>query len=198
MAKNGLEGAGGAREAALAGAAAAVAAAEVEAEAGAEGAVEALATAEGQLLTLEQEVPEDGLEGEEAWRSLLEATPAELLELEEARSPRTRHAGTTISSACSMASVGSRGILVARAWASTDSHPEHGSRGLAPPPPVTKIVRGWPKLWPNFRYLIRIFSQSVGPSLAILGQPCASFVRSRSRAGAGGAHRSPPIEQAYL
>ena len=34
-------------------------------------------------------------------------------------------------------------------------------------PPRTKIVQGWPKLWANFRALIGISSQSVGPSLAI-------------------------------
>jgi hypothetical protein len=32
--------------------------------------------------------------------------------------------------------------------------------------PVPKIIQGWPKLWANFRALIGIFIQSVGPSLA--------------------------------
>ena len=35
----------------------------------------------------------------------------------------------------------------------------------------TKIVQGWPKLWANFRDLIGIFSQSVGPRLAIWANP---------------------------
>ena len=35
----------------------------------------------------------------------------------------------------------------------------------------TKIVQGWPKLWANVRALIGIFSQSVGPSLAIWANP---------------------------
>ena len=35
----------------------------------------------------------------------------------------------------------------------------------------TKIVQGWPKLWANFRPLIGIFSQSVGPSLTIWANP---------------------------
>jgi hypothetical protein len=35
----------------------------------------------------------------------------------------------------------------------------------------TKIVQGWPKLWANFMALIGIFSQSVGPSLAIWANP---------------------------
>jgi hypothetical protein len=30
---------------------------------------------------------------------------------------------------------------------------------------------GWPKLWANFKALIGIFSQSVGPSLAIWANP---------------------------
>jgi hypothetical protein len=36
---------------------------------------------------------------------------------------------------------------------------------------VTKIVQGWPKLWANFRALIWIFSQRVGPSLAVWANP---------------------------
>ena len=32
---------------------------------------------------------------------------------------------------------------------------------------ATKTVQGWPKLWANFRALIGIFGQSVGPSLAM-------------------------------
>jgi hypothetical protein len=35
----------------------------------------------------------------------------------------------------------------------------------------TKIVQGWPKLWANFKALIVIFSQIIGPSLAIWGNP---------------------------
>jgi hypothetical protein len=42
---------------------------------------------------------------------------------------------------------------------------------------VTKIVQGWPKSWANFEALIGIFSQSVGPSLAIWVNPVQfSFV----------------------
>jgi hypothetical protein len=37
--------------------------------------------------------------------------------------------------------------------------------------PVTKIVKGWPKLWANFRVLLGIFGQSVGPSLTIWANP---------------------------
>jgi hypothetical protein len=37
---------------------------------------------------------------------------------------------------------------------------------LLEPRRQTKIVQGWPKLWANFRALIGIFSQTVGPSLA--------------------------------
>ena len=45
----------------------------------------------------------------------------------------------------------------------------------------TKIVQGWPiKLWANFRALVGIFSQSVGPRLAIRANPvqfrCWSFL----------------------
>jgi hypothetical protein len=36
---------------------------------------------------------------------------------------------------------------------------------------ATKIVQGWPKLWANFRALIGIFSQSVGPSVTIWANP---------------------------
>jgi hypothetical protein len=36
---------------------------------------------------------------------------------------------------------------------------------------LTKIVQGWPKLWANFMDLIGIFSQNVGPSLAIWANP---------------------------
>ena len=35
----------------------------------------------------------------------------------------------------------------------------------------TKIVKGWPNFWANFRARIGIFSQSVGPSLAIWVNP---------------------------
>jgi hypothetical protein len=35
----------------------------------------------------------------------------------------------------------------------------------------TKIAQRWPKLWANFRALIGIFSQRVGPSLAIWANP---------------------------
>jgi hypothetical protein len=38
-------------------------------------------------------------------------------------------------------------------------------------PPGTEIVQGWPKLWANFRALVGIFSQSVGPSIAIWANP---------------------------
>jgi hypothetical protein len=36
---------------------------------------------------------------------------------------------------------------------------------------LTKVVQGWPKLWANFIALIGIFSQSVGPSLAVWANP---------------------------
>ena len=36
---------------------------------------------------------------------------------------------------------------------------------------VTKIVQGWPKLWANFMALVGIFTQSIGPSLAIWANP---------------------------
>jgi hypothetical protein len=36
---------------------------------------------------------------------------------------------------------------------------------------ITRIVQDWPKLWANFKTLIWIFSQSVGPSLAIWANP---------------------------
>jgi hypothetical protein len=36
---------------------------------------------------------------------------------------------------------------------------------------MTKIAQGWPKLWANFRALIGIFSQRIGPSLAIWANP---------------------------
>ena len=35
----------------------------------------------------------------------------------------------------------------------------------------TKTVQGWPTLWANFKALIGISSQSVGPSLAIWAKP---------------------------
>ena len=35
----------------------------------------------------------------------------------------------------------------------------------------TKIAQGWPELWADFRELIGIFSQTVGPSLAIWANP---------------------------
>ena len=37
--------------------------------------------------------------------------------------------------------------------------------------PPTKVVQGWPKLRANFRAVLGIFSQSVGPSLAIWANP---------------------------
>ena len=40
-------------------------------------------------------------------------------------------------------------------------------RRAPPRAPCTKIAQGWPKLWANFRALIGIFGQSVGPRLAI-------------------------------
>ena len=41
----------------------------------------------------------------------------------------------------------------------------------------TKIVQGWPKLWANFTALdlMGVFSQSVGPSLAIWANPVHFF-----------------------
>jgi hypothetical protein len=49
--------------------------------------------------------------------------------------------------------------------------------------PLTKIVQGWPKFWANFRALIGIFSQSVGPSLAIWANPVKfSFLARRTPA----------------
>jgi hypothetical protein len=51
---------------------------------------------------------------------------------------------------------------------------------LARPP--AKIVQGWPKLWANFKALIGIFSQNIGPSLAIWANPVHfSFPRSAHR-----------------
>jgi hypothetical protein len=45
-----------------------------------------------------------------------------------------------------------------------------------------KIAQGWPKLWANFKALVGIFSQSVGPSLAIWANPVQfSFRRYWSR-----------------
>jgi hypothetical protein len=44
----------------------------------------------------------------------------------------------------------------------------------------TKIVQGWPKLWANFRALINIFSQSVGPSLAIWANPVQFTLKASS------------------
>jgi hypothetical protein len=41
----------------------------------------------------------------------------------------------------------------------------------------TKIVQGWPKLWAKFTDLIGIFSQSVGPNLAISANPVQFKVR---------------------
>ena len=35
----------------------------------------------------------------------------------------------------------------------------------------TEIGQGWPKFWANFRTLVGIFSQIVGPSLAIWANP---------------------------
>jgi hypothetical protein len=52
---------------------------------------------------------------------------------------------------------------------------------------ATKIVQGWPKLWANFKALIGIFSQRVGPSLAIW----ANHVQF-SFAGRGSAQALPP------
>ena len=47
---------------------------------------------------------------------------------------------------------------------------------------LTKIVQGWPKLWASFRALIGIFSQSVGPSLAIWADPVQfSFLNAPCR-----------------
>jgi hypothetical protein len=48
-------------------------------------------------------------------------------------------------------------------------------------PTLTKIVQGWPKLWANFRDSIGIFSQSVGPSLAIWANPVQFSLFRRGR-----------------
>ena len=43
-----------------------------------------------------------------------------------------------------------------------------------------EILKGWPKLWANFKALIGNFSKSVGPSLAIWANPVQfSFVPQR-------------------
>ena len=59
----------------------------------------------------------------------------------------------------------------------------HGTRGPAlararspgageqEPACAPKCVQGWPQLWADFRALIGIFGQSVGPSLAIWASP---------------------------
>ena len=44
-------------------------------------------------------------------------------------------------------------------------------RGISHAGRTTKIVQGWPKLRANLRALILIFSQSVGPRLAIWADP---------------------------
>jgi hypothetical protein len=54
--------------------------------------------------------------------------------------------------------------------------PVHGVFRVRPRP-RTKIVQGWPKLWANFRALIVIFSQSVGPSLAMWANPVQFSLR---------------------
>ena len=64
---------------------------------------------------------------------------------------------------------------------------------------ATKIVQGWPKLWADFRALTGIFSQSVGPSLAIWANPVQfSFQRvstdGRLEARSGAAHRDIQLE----
>jgi hypothetical protein len=43
----------------------------------------------------------------------------------------------------------------------------------------TKIAQGWPKLRANFRALVWIFSQSVGPSLAIWANPVQFLFKTR-------------------
>ena len=48
---------------------------------------------------------------------------------------------------------------------------EFQNLGSAGPARETKAVQGWPKLWANFRALIEISSQSVGPSFAIWANP---------------------------
>ena len=40
-----------------------------------------------------------------------------------------------------------------------------------PSVPLTKIAQGWPKLWANVKALVGIYSQNVGPSLAIWANP---------------------------
>jgi LSD1 subclass zinc finger protein len=47
-------------------------------------------------------------------------------------------------------------------------------------PGSTKTAQGWPKLWANFRALIGISSQSVGPSLASWANPVQCSGRRRS------------------
>ena len=58
----------------------------------------------------------------------------------------------------------------------------------------TKVLQGWPKLWADFRALLGIFSQSVGPSLAIWANP----VQFRSYAAERGALQTTLAQSAAL
>jgi hypothetical protein len=59
-------------------------------------------------------------------------------------------------------------ILELSSESADNNDPHCGKPGNAH---TTKIVQGWPKFWANFRARIGIFSQSVGPSLAIWTNP---------------------------
>jgi hypothetical protein len=52
--------------------------------------------------------------------------------------------------------------------------------GLGRVAALTKVVQDWPKVWANFRALIEILSQSVGPRLAIWANPAQISFRARS------------------
>jgi hypothetical protein len=67
----------------------------------------------------------------------------------------------------------------------------------APPPaprraPQTKIIQGWPKFWGNFKALIGIFSQIVGPSLAIWANPVQFSFQAALPAALAGPCRALP------
>ena len=55
--------------------------------------------------------------------------------------------------------------------ATQDRFTAENAKAVAAADGPTKIVQGWPKLWANFRALIGVFSQTVGPSLAIRAHP---------------------------
>jgi hypothetical protein len=66
-----------------------------------------------------------------------------------------------------------------RTWPLAQSTPRRGAGTRSPRTyPRTKIAQSWPKLWANFRALIGIFSQSVGPSLAIWANPVQLSLRA--------------------